>query len=298
LKFEKLTPELLNEAIELYLQYAYDSEELRDKHRVSYPAGLSYEELLGQLEAEHDVNDNAAHKSYLIRLGSSDYPHMKLAIHEAYYKGEFIFTVDCHDGFRFDSSAPDYKEWLKLKNQNRQRKLVIEKEWYTADLPTLRRLKESALSRTDCIKDFRGHEILIIEDDPDGAAILSLILNSNGFKCTVVRGVSDTSLYVAQKDCKCGMAIIDVVLCDGSGVDALKAIRAEPQTQDIPIIMVSAMSSESVDYDGLTVENYLRKPFNAQDLIDRVEKILRTQYDGHKVFFTERKKSGTSFIKK
>lgn len=298
MKLEKLTSELLNEAIEIYLMYAYDNEELRKKHMKSFPSGLSNEELLAQLEQEAGQESENAHKSYVLRLGSEDYPHMKLAIHEAYYRGEFIFVVDCHDGFRFDSSAPDYKEWLKLKNQNRQRKLVIEKEWYTADLPTLRRLKESALSRTDCIREFRGQEILVVEDDPDGAAILNLILTSNGFKCHNERSVRDTASYVTSSDCKCGMAIIDVVLCDGSGIDVIKSIRAEPQTQDIPVILVSAMNGEDIESDGIIVENYVRKPFSAKELVDTVERILQTQYDGHKVFLAEKKRSGTNILRK
>ncbi len=288
MKFENLTSEILTEAIDIYLLSAYDKDELRKEHAVEFKAGLNFNALLAELEEETDKNNPQANKSYILRLGSEDYPHMKLSIHEAYYQGEFIFTVDCHDNFRFDYSAPDYSEWQKLKNHNRQRKLKIEKEWYDAGLPTLRSLKETVLSRTDCIRDFGGHELLIVEDDPDAAAIVSLILSSAGYLCHHERTVAGVAEYIANSDCKCGMAIVDVVLCDGNGVDVIKAIRAEPIVQDIPIIVTSAMSELHVKYDGFEAENYLRKPFNAKVLIDKVEKILRVEYDGHKVFLTDR----------
>jgi CheY-like chemotaxis protein len=284
---EQLTPEIINDAVDIYLQYAFDNDEQRKKHRVTFEETISPIDIIEKFESETDPSREDAHQSFVLRLGSADYPHMKLALWEAYYRGEYVFAVDCHDGFKFDSNNPDYQEWLLLKDKNRQRKLKIEEAWFVAGMPTIKRLKSTALSRTDCIREFRGLEILLVDDDADSSAIVSMILNANGFKCHQVRSVVEAKKYIENPDNTCGLAIVDIVLSDGSGMEVRSTLRAEPRTQDIPIIMSSALNAEEVQTQGIV--NYLRKPFSAHELNHKIEAIIREQYDGHKVFLTRKK---------
>jgi CheY-like chemotaxis protein len=284
---ERLTSGDVNRAIGLYLRHAYDDAGEREARRPAFEDALPLQQVLGRFIDETPA-DRDANRSFALRLGSRDYPHMKFAVWEAYYRDEFVFAVDCHDGFRFDTASPDYAEWVALKNRNRSRKLRIEEAWYGAGLPTLRRLKESALSRSDFIREFRGLEILLVDDDPDAAGLTTVILNAFGFQCRVVASVADALAYIAEPSSQCGLALVDIVLCDGSAREIVDALRAEPRTQDVPIVLQSAMDEQAVP--ALGHDLYLRKPFSAAELTGAVEEMIRRKHDGHTVFLHRRRR--------
>lgn len=277
----ELTPAIVNQAVDIYLRHAYDSPDRREAKRPDFSPDLSVDALLGNFRDETAPHADA-HRSYVLQLGSEEYPHMKLGLWEAYYQDEFIFAVDCHDGFRFDESGPDYREWLQVKDRNRQRKHFIECALYEAGLSTLRRLKEETMSRTDCIREFQGREVLLVDDDADSSAIVSMLLRQKGIHCHWVTTVREVREYVAAEDCRCGMALIDVILKDGNGMEVVRALRAEPRTQDLPVVFVSALNGS--DVQGLGVANYLRRPFSARELIETVTTTLQEQFDGHETF--------------
>jgi CheY-like chemotaxis protein len=278
-RLDDLTPPLLNRAVDIYLRHAFD-----ETDRVNAPAfeaDLAPDALLARFEEETDERA-AAGRAYVLRLGSQDYPHMKLALWEAYFPGEYILAVDCHDGFHFDASNPGYQEWLRVKDRNRQRKQYIESAWYDAGLDTLRRLKETALSRTECVRRFREMEVLLVDDDPDASGIIRIVLENRGFRCRWARTIREARAFVADAAVPLGLALVDIVMCDGNGVDIVRALRAEPRTQDVPVVLSSAMSGSDVQVAG--VHNYLRKPYSADELVEMVERIIREQYDDHAVF--------------
>ncbi len=278
---DDLTSPLLNQAVGIYLQHAYDDPDALERHRPAFEDGLTPAQLLERFVDETDERAEAG-RAYALRLGSQDYPHMKMALWEAYYPGEYIFAVDCHDGFHFDESNPGYQEWLRVKDRNRQRKLYIENAWYGAKLHTLRRMKETALSRTDCVRRFRQREVLLVDDDPDAAGIIRIVLQSRGFPCRWARTIREAKEALADPDLRIGLALVDIVMCDGNGVDVVRALRAEPRTQDVPVVLSSAMSGSDVQVTG--VANYLRKPYSADELTEMVERIIREQYDDHAIF--------------
>lgn len=281
----EITPALINEAVTLYLRHAYDSSESAAGKAVKFAEDDTAKDIVSRFRDESDPRPEAT-RSYVLQLGSEEYPHMKLALWEAYFHDEFVFAIDCHDGFRFDENCPDYQEWLKVKDRNRLRKQQIELSWYDAGLPTLRRLKETSLSTTDCLREFKGQEVLLVDDDQDSAAIMQMLLRRSGIDCRWLAGVREARNYIGGSECRCGLAMIDVVLRDGTGVDVLKILRGEPRTQDIPVVFVSALNGSDVHAVG--VNHYLRRPFSARELIDTVTRILREEYDGHQVFL-ERK---------
>lgn len=277
----ELTPALMNQAVDIYLRHAYDDPEAAEPQRVVFDDHETPEQMLSRLEDETDPR-SSAHRAYALRLGSQGYPHMKLSLWEAYYHDQFVFAVDTHDGFDFDTSSPGYQEWLEVKDQNRQRKQFIEKAWYEAGVPTLRGLKEKALSRTDCLREFRHQEVFVVDDDADSAAIIRTILEGRGFRCRWARTIREAREYVQSPDCACGLALVDVVMCDGNGVEVVRALRANPRTQDVPVVLTSALSGSEVQVPGISV--YLRKPYSVEELVETIERTIQTEFDGHRVF--------------
>lgn len=282
----RITPELVNQAIEIYLQYAYDDPDIRQEHLVSFGAALPIDKVLGSFEREE-----TALASYSLRLGCQHYPHMKMALMEAYFHDEYAFAVDRHDGFDFERTGPDYEAWLGIKSKNHQAKVKIEDAWYEAEIPTLRRLKEDRFSRSDVIREFSGHSVLLVDNDQDTVDIMKMILSDAGYLCVSADSLARVKELLKDDEIrkKCGLALVDLMLSDGSGVDAIAMIRANSGTQDIPIMLTSAMSM--TDVKDTCADGYLRKPYSAQALVDAVNSAIKRRYDGHDVLVKEKVKA-------
>ncbi|NJN14435.1 MAG: hypothetical protein HC813_02030 [Planctomycetes bacterium] len=56
---------------------------------------------------------------YVLRLGNSRYPHMKLVLEESILRGEFAFGVDTHDDLNVSPNAPDFDRWNVVRTHNR-----------------------------------------------------------------------------------------------------------------------------------------------------------------------------------
>ncbi|MCX7935888.1 MAG: response regulator, partial [Planctomycetota bacterium] len=255
---------MINTAIAIYLQHAYEDEVLRRNHELRFDERWPIERALAEFEKE-----DKPLASYVLRLGSQHYPHMKMALWEAYFHGEYVFAVDRHDGFDFHASAEDLKAWFAIKAKNYLLKKKIEDAWYEAGLPTLRRLKEERLSRTDVLRAFSGHRILIVDNDPDAAAIVEMILRAEGYVCVRAAGFQEALRCLQAPDASTfGLALVDMLLTDGTGRDVVAAIRQRPSTQDIPVILVSAMNEDAAE--TMCIDACLRKPYAAQDLVQIV----------------------------
>ncbi|MBN2713378.1 MAG: response regulator [Planctomycetes bacterium] len=271
-----MTPQLVNRAIEIYMEHAYDDDALREAHMVRFDPESCNGSILCRFERE-----DAKLKAYHLRLGCQHYPHMKLALWEAYYRDEYVFAVDRHDGFDFNKTGPDYEAWLGIKSRNFVIKDKIEKAWYEEGIPTLRSLKEERMSRSDILRAFSGHRVLVVDNDADAGAIIQMILMSEGYGCRWAGSLKETLELLDDPDflSSCGMALVDVMLTDGSGMEVIKHLRARPETQQIPIALTSAMSGRDIDMTN--ADGYLQKPYSAEDLRDLVQLLVRKKYDGH-----------------
>jgi len=284
-KLERITAALVNRVIGIYLEHAFGDPILREAHARYFDETLPIEDVVEQFDREE------AHlASYTLRLGCQHYPHMKLALWEAYFENEFVFAVDRHDGFSFVEAVPDYQTWLGLKSKNHRIKREIEDAWYREGIPTLRQLKEERLSQSDLMREFSGQHILVVDNDADSTAIVRMILDNAGYKTVWAEGVASVErlLQDASLFPRCGLALVDVVLNDGTGLSVVKLLRANDATQDIPVVLISAL--QSADVQASDIDAYLRKPYSAEELLDTVHATLHTRYDGHETLVEERRR--------
>lgn len=73
------------------------------------------------------------------------------------------------------------------------------------------------------------------------------------------------------------MVLLDIMLPDEDGLSILKKLRATPETRRIPVILVTAKTTEIDKVKGLDsgADDYLTKPFGVMELISRVKALLR-----------------------
>ena len=114
--------------------------------------------------------------------------------------------------------------------------------------------------------------ILVVEDDYESQQLLQQFLTSNGYKVDCADdGLEGIQMY---KDRNYDLILLDIVMPNLDGFSLCKMIRKE---SDVPIIFVTALSSESDQIKGydLLCDDYIVKPFSYNLLIKRIEAVLR-----------------------
>jgi two-component system alkaline phosphatase synthesis response regulator PhoP len=117
-------------------------------------------------------------------------------------------------------------------------------------------------------------KILVVEDDPDLVELLSFNLRGCGF---VVSTASDgLDALIKARSVIPDLILLDLMLPELDGFGVCEILRREPETAKIPIIMVTAMSSQFARLAGLEAgaNDYFTKPFSPKQLIARVQALL------------------------
>ena len=119
------------------------------------------------------------------------------------------------------------------------------------------------------------HTLLIVDDEPANLAVLAQLLQPH----YRVRAVNSGSrcLAAAQPPLKPDLILLDVMMPEMDGYEVLTRLRADPATQDIPVLFVTALDDDSNEERGLELgaADYLTKPIHPSVLLARV----RTQLE-------------------
>jgi two-component system phosphate regulon response regulator PhoB len=117
--------------------------------------------------------------------------------------------------------------------------------------------------------------ILIVEDEPSIAELISINLSHIGF--TVARAFQADEAALMMRTISPDLVILDWMLPGKSGVQFAKELRANPATQSLPILMLTAKGEEADKVLGLDAgaDDYVTKPFSPKELVARVKALLR-----------------------
>lgn len=121
--------------------------------------------------------------------------------------------------------------------------------------------------------------IYIVEDDVNIREIERYALKNSGYD---VQEFDNGEEFFQAVEAKVpALAILDIMLPDEDGLEILKKIRANTATAKLPVIMVTAKTSEMDKVKGLDTgaDDYLTKPFGIMELISRVKALLRRTTD-------------------
>jgi DNA-binding response OmpR family regulator len=118
-------------------------------------------------------------------------------------------------------------------------------------------------------------DILVAEDDRDIADLIAHFVERSGWTPHTV-GSGDEALACARKR-PFDLLILDVMLPGMSGLEVCRALRSDPATSAIPIIMVTARAEETDRIIGLDIgaDDYLAKPFSPNELVARIRAVMR-----------------------
>lgn len=117
--------------------------------------------------------------------------------------------------------------------------------------------------------------IYIVEDDRNIQEIEKYALKGNGYQvCAFDDG---KALEEALKDVLPDLLLLDIMLPGEDGLSILRRLRANPATRELPIVMVTAKTTEIDMVKGLDqgADDYITKPFGVMELLSRVKALLR-----------------------
>jgi DNA-binding response OmpR family regulator len=117
--------------------------------------------------------------------------------------------------------------------------------------------------------------VLIIEDSADIAELIKHYLDRAGYDAVVHASGRDG--LVAARQSPPDLVILDVMLPGMDGMQVCQALRAEPTTSGLPILILTARGEEADRVRGLELgaDDYVTKPFSPKELVARVGALLR-----------------------
>jgi two-component system, OmpR family, phosphate regulon response regulator PhoB len=117
--------------------------------------------------------------------------------------------------------------------------------------------------------------ILIVEDEAAIHQLLDYNLRAEGYRTRVVE--TGEEVRAALADEMPDLVLLDWMLPGLSGIEVCRLMRARPETQSVPIIMLTARGEESERVRGLATgaDDYIVKPFSVPELMARIKSMLR-----------------------
>ncbi len=118
--------------------------------------------------------------------------------------------------------------------------------------------------------------VLVVEDEANIREMIALNLRLTGMEAVEAES-AEAALPLLAKKPGCDAAILDVMLPDEDGYQILGKLRENAATRNVPVIMVTAKTSEIDVVKGLDkgADDYLCKPFGIMEFISRVKAVLR-----------------------
>lgn len=117
--------------------------------------------------------------------------------------------------------------------------------------------------------------IYVVEDDKNIREIETFALKNAGF--TILDFDCAKDFYKKLAERTPNLILLDIMLPDEDGLEIVRRLRTVPDTKKVPIIMVTAKTTEIDKVKGLDIgaDDYLTKPFGVMELISRVKALLR-----------------------
>jgi len=127
---------------------------------------------------------------------------------------------------------------------------------------------------------FPGNQrVLVVEDEPDIAALIAYQLTREGFRVETVANGTDALGAVSREIPD--LVVLDRMLPSLSGDEVLRELKGEAATRTIPVLVLTARREQQDRIEGLELgaDDYLTKPFSPRELVLRVKAILRRAHE-------------------
>lgn len=117
--------------------------------------------------------------------------------------------------------------------------------------------------------------VVCVEDEPEMIDLIRLILKQKGFEVYGAEGGVQGLAMIQER--RPDLVLLDLMMPDMDGWEVYQQLKADDNTKEIPVIVVTAKAQDIDRMLGLhiaKVDDYVPKPFTPQELLDSVDKVL------------------------
>ena len=116
--------------------------------------------------------------------------------------------------------------------------------------------------------------MLVIDDSPTIVALLKRMLQQNQYEVLEAFD-AESGIEIARREVP-DLIFLDIVLPGMDGFNALRTLRRDPATRDVPIIMISgnAQATEQFYVQRIGADDFMKKPFSRAEVFSRIEPLL------------------------
>ena len=119
-------------------------------------------------------------------------------------------------------------------------------------------------------------KIMVVDDEPDILFTVGQMLELSGYE--VIKAANGKDCLNKLNEATPDLVLLDIMMPEMSGWDVAAKIKENPRWSNIPIVFLTAKGDTmSIGMGSMASEDYIVKPFDIQDLKNRVEKILSEQ---------------------
>ncbi len=122
--------------------------------------------------------------------------------------------------------------------------------------------------------------VLVVDDEFAIRDMLRMALEIVDFRCLEAENIQDAHAVIVDQ--RPDIVLLDWMLPGGSGIELLRRLKRDETTREIPVIMLTAKTTEDNVIQGLDVgaDDYITKPFAPRELIARIKALLRRSGGG------------------
>lgn len=119
-----------------------------------------------------------------------------------------------------------------------------------------------------------GSRMLVIDDSPTIVALLKRMLQQNQYEVLEAFD-AESGIEIARREVP-DLIFLDIVLPGMDGFNALRTLRRDPATRDVPIIMISgnAQATEQFYVQRIGADDFMKKPFSRHEVFARIENLV------------------------
>ncbi len=119
-----------------------------------------------------------------------------------------------------------------------------------------------------------AEKILVVEDDSNIEQLVLFKLKNSGYDVSIARNGAEAIEFL--KTNSVDLVVTDVMMPVMGGKELVMALKKDPNTKSIPVVMLTSRTLEKEIVEGfsLGVEDYIKKPFSPQELIVRIKSVL------------------------
>jgi len=124
------------------------------------------------------------------------------------------------------------------------------------------------------VRDTHVRRILVADDDPDILHLLTLNLEAEGYD--VVKATNGEEAWTLARNAVPDLVVLDVMMPERDGLDVLTSLKANPRTQHIPVVLLTAKATDAEVWEGWRAgaDYYITKPFILDELLHFIDHVV------------------------